>query len=187
MRAGEYRRLALKGFLPLPVKNLMDSKSLAEKLGITQKTVLTRAKALGIKGTTAKIEGQNGRPSAIYSPEECDRIANYGKSQNPTHDGVLGDDDAAEVAGLSLRSAVAAPLTAQFSSIASQLDSIEESASNALAARVASMPSRILTRTAKKLKGLDCVDLSEVFGVLTTPSLPMTTIDINLGSPLPRQ
>ena len=161
----------------------MDAKSLAEKLKITPKTVWTRAKALGITGTQTKIEGQNGRPGVVYSPAECDRIASYGKAQNPTTESDSDNDDEAIDAGaMVMMNAVGNPLAQQFSAINSQLEAIENAASVAIAQRVQAMPSRIMLKTAEKLKSYESLDLSAIVGVLgcQTLSLPARKIDPSL-------
>ena len=161
----------------------MDAKTLAEKLKITPKTVWTRAKALGITGTQAKTEGQNGRPGVVYSPAECDRIASYGKAQNPVSDSDSGNDDEAIDAGaMVMMNAIGSPLTLQFQAITNQLDGIEDHAANALAQRVSAMPSRIMLKTAQKLKSHESLDLSAIVGILGTAtlSLPMKRIDPSL-------
>ena len=163
----------------------MDAKSLAEKLKITPKTVWTRAKALGITGTQTKIEGQNGRPGVVYSPEECDRIAFYGngKAQNPVTESDSGNDDEAIDAGaMVMMNAIGSPLAFQFQAITNQLDGIEDHAANALAQRVSAMPSRIMLKTAQKLKAYESLDLSAIVGILGTAplSLPMKRIDPSL-------
>ena len=161
----------------------MDAKSLAEKLKITPKTVWTRAKALGITGTQTKIEGQNGRPGVVYSPAECDRIASYGKAQNPTTESDSDNDDEAIDAGaMVMMNAIGSPLAFQFQAITNQLDGIEDHAANALAQRVQAMPSRIMLKTAEKLKSYESLDLSAIVGVLgcQTLSLPARKIDPSL-------
>ena len=161
----------------------MDAKSLAEKLKITPKTVWTRAKALGITGTQTKIEGQNGRPGVVYSPAECDRIASYGKPSNPTTESDSDNDDEAIDAGaMVMMNAVGNPLAQQFSAINSQLEAIENAASVAIAQRVQAMPSRIMLKTAEKLKSYESLDLSAIVGVLgcQTLSLPARKIDPSL-------
>ena len=161
----------------------MDAKSLAEKLKITPKTVWTRAKALGITGTQTKIEGQNGRPGVVYSPAECDRIAFYGKPSNPTTESDSGNDDEAIDAGaMVMMNAIGSPLAFQFQAITNQLDGIEDHAANALAQRVSAMPSRIMLKTAQKLKAHESLDLSAIVGILGTAplSLPMKRIDPSL-------
>jgi len=165
----------------------MDAKSLAQKLGISSKTVHTRARALGITGTQAKTEGSNGRPSLIYSSEECDRIANYGTNQNPVSDGTLDDNTAIDSAAMALRNAIASPLAQQFAAISSQLESIEDQGAEALAMRVSAMPNRMLAKAAQRLAGCETLNIAEVFGVLTPPALPSRCIDVNLGAPLNRQ
>ena len=161
----------------------MDAKSLAEKLKITPKTVWTRAKALGITGTQTKIEGQNGRPGVVYSPEECDRIASCGKPSNPTTESDSDNDNEAIDAGaMVMMNAIGSPLAFQFQAITNQLDGIEDHAANALAQRVSAMPSRIMLKTAQKLKAYESLDLSAIVGILGTAplSLPMKRIDPSL-------
>ena len=150
----------------------MDANALAEQLGVTAKTVRTRARALGIKGTQAK-SGESHRPGTVYNAEECERIANYGQRQKPVTDGNLGtEDEAISQSALALQQAIGSPLAAQFQAIATQLDTLEEDAANALAARVSAVPHRVLSRTAAKLQGFQPVEMAEVFGVLSAPQLP---------------
>jgi len=155
----------------------MDAKTLAEKLGVTPKTVWTRAKALGITGTQAKAEGKEGRPGVIYSPDECDRIANYGKAK-PVSEG-FSEDEGIESGALALQAQIAAPLAKGFAQIASQIEAIEDQAANALTARVSAMPSRILGKVARNLGTHEALNLGEVFGVLNAPAIEVSAIPMD--------
>ena len=158
----------------------MDAKSLAQELGLTPKQIHTRAKALGIVGTQAKIEGKEGRPSTVFSPQECDRIRAYGKAQKPVTDSVYGtEDDAIAGGAMVLQQAIGAPLAAQFQNISSQLESVEDTAANALAARIAAMPSRIMIKASAKLKNSESLDLSAIVSILEAPALPARTVSFD--------
>ena len=158
----------------------MDAKSLASELGITPKQVHTRAKALGIHGTEAKTEGKEGRAPKVFSPEECDRIRAYGKAQKSVSDSAYGtEDDAIDTGAMILKSAIGAPLAAQFQNISSQLESVEDTAANALAARIAAMPSRIMIKASAKLKNSESLDVAAIVGILEAPALPARTVTID--------
>lgn len=160
----------------------MDAKALAQKLGVTPKTIGVWAKTLGIRGTAVKAEGQTGRPSIVYSPQECEQIAQHGRPQNPVTDSGFTEDEGIQAGAVVLRETIAAPLALGFSQIASQLEAIEDQAASALTARVSQMPQRILGKVARNLKGYEALNLGDVFGVINAPSLPTSTIEVNLGS-----
>ena len=158
----------------------MDAKSLAQELNLREKTIHTRARALGITGTEAKTEGKEGRPPKIFTPEECDRIRNYGKAQKSVSDSAYGTEDEAIAGGaMILKSAIGAPLAAQFQNISSQLDAVEDTAANALAARVSAMPSRIMLKAAQKLRGSESLDLAAIVGILEAPALPAKAVSFD--------
>ena len=155
----------------------MDAKSLASELGITPKQVHTRAKALGIAGTQTKIQGKEGRPSTVFTPEECDRIRHYGKAQESVSDSVYGtEDDAIDQGAMILKSAIGSPLAGQFQAISNQLELVEDTAASALAARVSAMPSRIMLKAAQKLRGAESLDLAAIVSILEAPALPARTV-----------
>ena len=162
---------------------MKDTATISKELGITAQSVNARARILGIKGQEIKEEGKNGRPRRVFSPEECDRIASYGKAQNPVTESDSGNDDEAIDAGaMVMMNAIGSPLAFQFQAITNQLDGIEDHAANALAQRVSAMPSRIMLKTAQKLKAYESLDLSAIVGILGTAplSLPMKRIDPSL-------
>ena len=162
---------------------MKDASTLGKELGLTSQTVNTRARVLGIVPTEIKQEGQTGRPRRVFSPEQCDRIASYGKAQNPVTESDSGNDDEAIDAGaMVMMNAIGSPLAFQFQAITNQLDGIEDHAANALAQRVQAMPSRIMLKTAEKLKSYESLDLSAIVGVLgcQTLSLPARKIDPSL-------
>ena len=162
---------------------MKDASTLGKELGLTSQTVNTRARVLGIVPTEIKQEGQTGRPRRVFSPEQCDRIASYGKAQNPVTESDSGNDDEAIDAGaMVMMNAIGSPLAFQFQAITNQLDGIEDHAANALAQRVQAMPSRIMLKTAEKLKSYESLDLSAIVGILGTAplSLPMKRIDPSL-------
>ena len=162
---------------------MKDASTLGKELGLTSQTVNTRARVLGIVPTEIKQEGQTGRPRRVFSPEQCDRIASYSKPSNPTTESDSDNDDEAIDAGaMVMMNAVGNPLAQQFSAINSQLEAIENAASVAIAQRVQAMPSRIMLKTAEKLKSYESLDLSAIVGILGTAplSLPMKRIDPSL-------
>ena len=162
---------------------MKDTATISKELGITAQSVNARARILGIKGQEIKEEGKNGRPRRVFSPEECDRIACYGKPSNPTTESDSDNDDEAIDAGsMVMMNAIGSPLALQFQAITNQLDGIEDHAANALAQRVSAMPSRIMLKTAQKLKAYESLDLSAIVGILGTAplSLPMKRIDPSL-------
>ena len=158
----------------------MDAKSLGQELGLTAKQIHTRAKALGIVGTQTKIEGKEGRPSTVFSPEECDRIRAYGKSPKSVSDSVYGtEDDAIAGGAMILQQAIGSPLASQFQAISSQLEIVEDTAASALAARVSAMPSRIMLKAAQKLRGAESLDLAAIVSILEAPALPARTVSFD--------
>ena len=162
---------------------MKDASTLGKELGLTSQTVNTRARVLGIVPTEIKQEGQTGRPRRVFSPEQCDRIASYGKPSNPTTESDSDNDDEAIDAGaMTLRESIGSPLAQQFGAISSQLEAIEDSASIALANRIQAMPSRIMMKTSQRLKSYESLDLSAIVGVLgcQTLSLPARKIDPSL-------
>ena len=157
----------------------MDAKALAQELNLREKTIHTRAKMLGITGTQTKQEGREGRPAKIFSPEECDRIRNYGKPQ-PVADGNLGtEDDAIEHGAMILKNSIGAPLASQFQAISSQLESVEDVAAHALAQRIQAMPTRIMLKAAQRIKSSESLDLSAIVGILEAPALPAKVVTID--------
>ena len=163
----------------------MDAKSLASELGITPKQVHTRAKALGIKGSQVKTEGQNGRPATVFNPEECERIRNYGKAQEPLQGEAFGSEDEAISQGaMILNRAIGAPLTSQLATIAAQLEAVEDTGSDILAARIAAMPNRLMLKTAAKLQGYESVDLSAIVGILGSQPLTLPARKITFDASL---
>ena len=162
---------------------MKDASTLAKELGVSPQTINARARIMGIKPTEVKQEGQQGKPRRVFSPEQCTAIASYGKAQNPTTESDTDDDDEAIDAGaMTLRESIGSPLAQQFGAISSQLEAIEDSASIALANRIQAMPSRIMLKTAQKLKAYESLDLSAIGGILGTAplSLPMKRIDPSL-------
>lgn len=155
----------------------MDAKTLASKLGITPKTVYSRAKILGISGTQAKVEGQNGRPTTVYTPEECDRIARFGKhEQSDRPDTEELEGEALESSALALTQTVALPAIQQFQAINSMIETFEDKAAEAISDRLSQVQSRILAKTAKKLEKQQGMDMSTVFGLLSVPSLGVESV-----------
>lgn len=158
----------------------MDAKTLANELGITPKQVHTRAKALGITGSQIKQEGREGRPATVFSPQECERIRNYGKSQKDVSDGNLGsEDDAIDQGAMILKNSIGAPLAIQFQAISSQLESVEDVAAQALSARIQAMPTRIMLKAAQRIKSSESLDLSAIVGILEAPALPAKVVTID--------
>jgi len=163
----------------------MDAKALAQELNLREKTIHTRAKMLGITGTQTKQEGREGRPAKIFSPEECERIRNYGKPQKGVSDGNLGsEDDAISQGAMILQQSISAPLATQLATIANQLEQVEDMGSDILAARIAAMPSRLMFKTAQKLQSYESVDLSAIVGILGSQPLALPAKKISFDASL---
>jgi len=126
---------------------MKDTATISKELGVSPQTINARARILGIKGQEIKEEGKNGRPRRVFSPEESDRIASYGKAQNPSPESDTDDDEAIDMGAMVLRNAIGNPLAQQFGVINSQLDTIEDQAAQALCNRVKSMPSQVKGRS----------------------------------------
>ena len=162
---------------------MKDASTLGKELGLTSQTVNTRARVLGIVPTEIKQEGQTGRPRRVFSPEQCDRIAAYGKAQTPTPDSDTDDEDEAIDRGaMTLRNTIATPLALQFQQMNSQLETLEDQAAQAIAQRIESMPRRIMLKASKRLAGYEALDLGAIVGVLGCQplALPMKKIDPSL-------
>jgi len=162
---------------------MKDASTLSKDLGVSPQTINARARILGIKPTEVKVEGQPGKPRRVFSPEECDRIAAYGKAQTPVSDSDLGNDDEAIDRGvLALQTAIGNPLSQQFGAIATQLETIEDLAANALVQRVQALPNRVMLKAAQRLQSHEGLDLTAIIGVLGCQalSLPARKIDPSL-------
>ena len=154
---------------------MKDIQTVAQDLALSPQTINTRIRVLGIVPTEIREDGKPGRGKRCLTPEQVETIASYGKTKPIAQD--YGDQDQSVDSGaLMLRSTIAAPLASQFSAISNQLETIEDQASEALSARVAAMPQRILAKTAARLQGLESLDISEIFGVLQTPALPARSL-----------
>lgn len=162
---------------------MKDASTLGKELGLTSQTVNTRARVLGIVPTEIKQEGQTGRPRRVFSPEQCDRIASYGKAQTPVSESDTDDEDEAiDTGSLVLRNTIASPLAKQFGQMNAQLETLEDQAAQAIAQRVKAMPNRIMRKAAQKLNGYESLDLATIVGVLGCQplSLPARKIDPSL-------
>ena len=176
----------------------MDAKTLASKLGLTPKTVLSRARSLGITGVQAKIEGREGRPATVFSADECDRIANFGKPEKQAN-GVTEDDeiDAASNGSIVLSERVLAPLIAQMQDLNQSLDTIEKAMGAAMANRLRQTGSRATGYMVAELSDWQPLapqanmgTIAQLFGALQppaiTPNLAAGYCD-NLPPATPRQ
>jgi len=154
---------------------MKDIQTVAQELALSPQTINTRIRVLGIVPTEIREDGKPGRGKRCLTPEQVETIASYGKTKPIAQD--YGDENqSVDTSALMLRSTIAAPLATQFSAISNQLEAIEDQASEALSARVAAMPQRILAKTAARLQGLESLDISEIFGVLQTPALPARSL-----------
>lgn len=152
----------------------MDATALAKELGKSPQTIYARARVLGIKGTTVKADGGNGRPKQVFSPEECEAIKNYGtQSTAPSNYSEDLENLEGEAVGATagvLASVVSNPIGSQLATVNQHLEAFEDLASEALANRVNQVPSRILLKTAARLKTMDALPIAEVIlGLNSTP------------------
>ena len=163
---------------------MKDIATIAAELGITPQALNARLRVLGIKPIEVREEGKAGKPKRCLSPEQIAEVSNYGKKQESTD---YGDQyDAVESGGTVLATVLQAPVAQEFLALNAQLTQFEEAASTAIARRVRAVQPRILALAAKKLSDeSEFFPLSEVFAGLAVPSLPVTTIEVNLGNPLP--
>ena len=163
---------------------MKDIATIAAELGITPQALNARLRVLGIRPIEVREEGKAGKPKRCLSPEQIAEVSTYGKKQE-TPD--YGDQyDAVESGSLALTTALQAPMSQEFAALNSQLSALEEAASNALVRRVKAVQPRILALAAQKLRSeADFFPMSEVFAGITAPALPVTTIEVNLGNPLP--
>ena len=151
---------------------MIDTATLASRLGVSPKTVSTRAKALGISPMTAS-QGQ-GRPKSVWSPEQAAAIGAYGKPQESQELESLEDvgGDAASAAYGALQSSVAMPLGQQLSAYSAQLENLENQAAIAIAHRTSQVLPRALHKASQlmgKGQGFNIADIAA--GALGLPSM----------------
>jgi len=160
------------------MNSAIDTATLAQRLGVTSKTVLTRAKALGLSPVQATQGG--GRPKSLWSPEQASAIAGYGKNPEPQP---LEDMDelegtAAITAYGALHQSLAMPLGQQLTAYNSQLEALEDQAAIAMAHRTRQVLPRALAKAAAILNSTpDGFSLSDIAaGALGSVSLTPTPL-----------
>ena len=156
----------------MTTEQTIDTATLASRLGVSAKTVGARAKALGISPMTAS-QGQ-GRPKAVWSPEQAAAIGAYGKQQETQELESLEDvgGDAAAAGYLALQTNVAMPLGQQLTAYSAQLDHIEDQAAIVIAHRTSQVIPRSLHKAAQLMgqgKGFDLADIAR--GALGIPDM----------------
>jgi hypothetical protein len=163
---------------------MKDIATIAAELGITPQALNARLRVLGIRPIEVREEGKAGKPKRCLSPEQIAEVSNYGKKQE-TPD--YGDQyDAVESGGLALSAVLQSPMAQEIANIDAELSAFERTLATTIVRRVLSVPPRTLALAAQMLRTeTDFFPLSEVFVGLTAPSLPVTTIEVNLGNPLP--
>ena len=153
-------------------QTMIDTSSLAARLGVSPKTIGTRAKALGIVAMT--VSQGAGRPKAMWSPEQAAAIAAYGKPQESQELESLDDvgGNAAAAGYLALQTNVAMPLGQQLTAYSAQLEHLEDQAAIAVAHRTAMVLPRTLAKAAQlmgKGQGFNIADVAA--GALGIPDL----------------
>lgn len=156
----------------MTTEQMIDTATLASRLGVSPKTISTRAKALGISPMTAS-QGQ-GRPKAVWSPEQAAAIGAYGKPQETAQLESLDDvgGNAAAAAYGALQTTVAMPLGQQLSAYSAQLEALEDQAAIAIAHRTSQVLPRALHKASQLMgqgTGFDISDIAK--GALGIPSL----------------
>lgn len=143
---------------------MYDSKTLAQHLGVTAKTINARARALGLTATKA-TQGDGG-PRNIWTEEQAQQIANYGDSRSSSSQAQQASQQfahAAEQGGQlavhQVQGQLASSLQGQLGQVDAQCSAIEEQAGMAIAARISAVPSRAMGIAAQQLQtqglGLD--------------------------------
>lgn len=157
----------------------MDTSTLAKELGLTPKTIRTRAAALGLLPTVVS-QGQ-GRPRQLWTQEQAEAIANYG-SHAPQVSAMENleelEDGAAMAVYGAVHGAITAPLQNQIETFSSQLEAIEDQAAIAMTHRARQSPARILSKMATLLNTTGTgVSLSDVtagaLGIVPVTPVPL--------------
>ena len=156
----------------MTTEQTIDTATLASRLGVSAKTIGARAKALGITAMTAS-QGQ-GRPKAVWSPEQAAAIGAYGKPQESQELESLDDvsGNAAAAGYMALQTNVALPLGQQLNAYAQQLESIEDQAAIAIAHRTSQVLPRALAKASQLMgrgTGFDISDIAR--GALGIPDM----------------
>jgi len=124
---------------------MQDTKTLAQSLGLTEKTIRTRAAALGLQPDQVK-QGA-GRPKAMWSNDQANAIAAYGQTETALETDLHAEEaQSAALAYHTAQSALAMPMGQQFARVNQQLENMEDQAAIALATRVSQVPHRALAK-----------------------------------------
>lgn len=130
---------------------MQDTKTLAQTLGLSEKTIRTRAAALGL--VPEQVSQGAGRPKALWSAEQAAAIAAYGQTQDSPETDIAGDEaQSAALAYATAQSALAMPMNQQFAKVGQQLENLEDQAAIALAQRVSQVPHRALAKACHLLQ-----------------------------------
>lgn len=176
----------------------MDAKTLATQLGLTPKTILSRARALGITGTQTKTEGANGRPATVFSPQEVEQIKAYGRTEKASTDAdPEAEVNAAASGSIVLTDKVLAPYVAQMKELDSSLTTVEKAVGHAMAQRAKESPQRTMAYMVEDLTQWQGASVEVNLGFLSrltaalapapvTPNLSAQYLD-NLPPIVPRQ
>jgi len=143
---------------------MQDTRTLAQNLGLTEKTIRTRAAALGL--TPDQVKQGAGRPKAMWSNDQANAIAAYGQSQESDVADIADEEtQTATLAYRTAQSALAAPMGQQFAAINSNLEALEDNGAVALANRISQVPSRTLAKACHLLQSQgETFDIADILG-----------------------
>lgn len=163
----------------------LDTKTLAQHLNVTPKTITSRAKALGITPTTATQVG-GGRPKAMWTAEQAQAIANYGKAAEAValEDLETTEGAAAQAGYLALQQTVSMPLGQQLAALNQTYEELEDQAAIAIAHRTCQVLPRAIAKASALLAlqgtGFNFADIAK--GALGVGSMQAKPIQQSLTS-----
>lgn len=130
---------------------MQDTRTLAQTLGITEKTVRSRAAALGL--TPDQVKQGAGRPKNMWSADQAAAIAAYGQTQEsaPMEDLSDVEGEAAAAGYLALQQAISMPLGQQLAELNQTYEDLEDTAAVAIAHRTAQVIPRAVAKASALL------------------------------------
>lgn len=140
---------------------MIDTKTLARELGITEPAVRSRASKLGI--SPQEISAGRGRPRQMWDEDQAQAIRSYGT----TPDQPDPEFDQGEAGAIVSAQSVALVATHKMlQALDQQCDSIEEKAAAAVAMRIAAIPARSFQKASLLLQesalGFDLAGFGDV-------------------------
>jgi hypothetical protein len=163
---------------------MQDTKTLAQALGLSEKTIRTRAAALGL--VPEQVSQGAGRPKALWSGEQAQAIAAYGQTQDSSPNEALGDveGNAAQAGYLALQQTVSMPMGQQLAALNQTYEALEDQAAIAIAHRTAQVLPRAMAKASALLTqrgtSFDFADLAK--GALGVSSMQAKPIAQSLTS-----